>query len=393
MVFKDAMDRLRKRSSRSSQLPPAPDGTNLDAVQPPPGPPPAVAHERNQDHSFPGAWIRPVELPLVLPAHRYNLAAQGWTTVTLSGSPQGEQLRQATQSLFAAGKTFFDRDEEYKKGFVTKMGSEEGWNCIPGEKEFITIRSLEKVPSELVEAAATYWELAGSLLTEMLGGVAKSLELEPEALKRYSKPCSQLGGRTATMLRLFRYEGWEDKVVAEPHNDLGLLSLVMGNTPGLEVWNGLSQSFLPIEKTYPDLSATATVLVGRQLQRLTSGRYTPGGHLVRSYSRRIDQVPDGRQDRAPEKRYRFSIVFVLRGHYPLAIDAESLTSTVTGVPSMITDGMTMKELFVKIKHAHYNINTGIQDREEQKRKIREKGSVDPASSFRPCEPPEQPGIA
>ena len=52
-----------------------------------------------------------------------------------------------------------------------------------------------------------------------LSRVAESLGLPANALNVYSEPCSKLGmEKTATMLRLFRYEGFEKdepKTVAE----------------------------------------------------------------------------------------------------------------------------------------------------------------------------------
>jgi isopenicillin N synthase-like dioxygenase len=354
--LKSVLNRIRRKS-------------NAFDYEPPPGPPPS----KSRNVSGPPVhepFVHPVDLPLVQPHRSYNLAAQGWTTLSLEPSKDARaaKLQDATKNLFAAAETFFDREEEYKKQFISnKMGSEEGWNSIPGEKEFYTIRSTQLLPSELQAAADTYWSVAGDLLQDMLGRIAESVELKPEALTRLSSGCIRLGEeQTATMLRVFRYEGWEDKVVAEPHADLGLLSMVAGRSPGLEVWNAMSKSYHPIEKDAADLSGMASLLAGRQLQRLTNGVYAPGGHLVRSYP----ALTTDNGEAEGKKRYRFSIVFVLRAHYPVVLDKKSFTSKITGEPAMIEDGMTCKELFMKIKGAHYNINTGIQDREEQKKRLK-----------------------
>ncbi|KAF2665287.1 hypothetical protein BT63DRAFT_359529, partial [Microthyrium microscopicum] len=317
--------------------------------------------------SVPHPPIHPVNLPLVLPHHRYNLAAQGWTTVTLSPQPvvdsqRAADLQSAIAALFAAARVFFDREPEYKARFSTPELSEEGYSAIPGEKEFFTLRSSTHLPDELAEPAARYWALAGELLVDMLDGVSASVDIQPDALRNLAQPCATLSTeRTATMLRMFRYEGWEDKIVAEPHCDLGLLSLVVGDAPGLEVWNGLENAFYPVERTYGRLDDKMTVLGGRQLQRLTNGLYAPGGHLVRSY-------PQGKSEE--KKRYRHSIVFVLRAHYPVVIQTKALESEITGSQQLIPDGMTARELFLAIKGAHYNINAGMKDREEQKRRMR-----------------------
>jgi isopenicillin N synthase-like dioxygenase len=351
-----------------------------DYYEPPPGPPPS---------RFVPSPLHPVNLPLVLPQHRYNLAVQGWTTVTLSGAdPAAAEMSKCINELFAASKHFFSLPESYKSKFQTGDGSEEGWSSIPGEKEFITLRRLDKVPDGLRDAAVNAWSrIFGGLLDQTLARVEESLELEPSSLTRFAEPCANLDhSKRATMLRLFRYEGWEDKVVAEPHNDLGLLSLVAGDSPGLEVWNSQNRSFFPIEKLYEPTGTAATLLAGRQLQRLTNGRYVPGCHLVRSYPqphRGTVSATASATDEVEEPRYRYSIVFVLRAHSPVIINTDNLTTRITGKHREPIKGATAHELFLKIKNAHYNINTGIQDREEQKRRIEEKKkqAIEPSATI------------
>jgi isopenicillin N synthase-like dioxygenase len=332
-----------------------------ETYEPPPGPPP----KRRKPP------LVEVPLPLVNPEHCYSFAVQGWTTLTLSApDPRGQELQRSLQALFAAATLFFDRPEEYKSRFATRHGSEEGWNRIPGEKEFITLRSLHRVPDELREPASDTWDRVGDVLNDLIVGVAKSLQLEPDALTRFCSPCIRLRDQqTATLMRLFRYEGWNDAVVAEPHNDLGLISFVAGNSPGLEVWTVTERSFFPIEKYYDDLSSQTTILSGRQLQRLTNGRYVPGGHLVRSYPR-SETLNGG-------NKYRYSVVFALRAHDDVVIDVDSLTSLITGENDMVTRGETAKDLFANIRDSHYNINTGMDAREQQKKRIEKLASKPP----------------
>jgi isopenicillin N synthase-like dioxygenase len=297
--------------------------------------------------------LKSVELPLILPKHRYNLADQGWSTVTFE---ENNEIYQSLQLLFAASKTFFDQPLEEKQKFLSKRGTEEGWSRIEGEKEFITIRQLSFTPDVLKEPASAVWLNVGKLLNEMLVVIAESLELPPNTFTVFSEPCTKLDNeRRGTMMRLFRYENHEPKVVAEPHNDLGLLSLVIGETPGLETWNKYTQSFFPIERSYS--GPAASVLVGRQLQRFSNNRYVPGGHLVRSY-------PDYK-----DRKYRFSIVFVLRAHWPVVIDTDKMTSRITGSHAKPIKGETALAFFSQIRKAHYNINSGLKERDKQKQKL------------------------
>jgi isopenicillin N synthase-like dioxygenase len=163
------------------------------------------------------------------------------------------------------------------------------------------------------------------------------------------------------MLRLFRYEGWDAKEVAEAHADLGLLSVVVGNVPGLEVWDGAE--WFQIEKEVEKTGMKgASLLVGRQLERLSNGRYPAGGHRVVSYGNPSAQS-------SSEKRYRFSIVFVLRAHEPIVINSSDLETAVTGRWSEPVQGSTAGDMYAKIREAHFNINISIDEREKQRQKV------------------------
>lgn len=72
------------------------------------------------------------------------------------------------------------------------------------------------------DAVAAFWADVGSLLRDqLLGRMAESLGLSSDALTDFVGPGAELGAeKTATMVRLFRYEGCntdvgEGRVVAE----------------------------------------------------------------------------------------------------------------------------------------------------------------------------------
>jgi isopenicillin N synthase-like dioxygenase len=161
--------------------------------------------------------LKPVEFPRILPEHRFALADQGWTKVTFHEPVDG--LQSASKALFRASKAFFDLPASRKENFRTRAGTEEGWNHVPGEKEFITLRSLETTPPDLRDAAEAYWKAAGNFLDELLERISESLGLPAASLAVYSKPCASMKlHKTATMLRLFRYESTaadETSIVAE----------------------------------------------------------------------------------------------------------------------------------------------------------------------------------
>jgi len=175
------------------------------------------SHQKSEDPYLPP--LRPVTFPKVLPIHQSTLAEQGWTTVTYDST---DTLHNASDALLHASKAFFAQPATYKQSFKVPDDSgdgSDGWSRVEGEKELLTLRSINSVPPELKDAVAAYWTLAGGLLNETLGRVAESLGLPADSLTVYSSPSKEMGSlRTATMLRLFRYEGFEgtqSKVVAE----------------------------------------------------------------------------------------------------------------------------------------------------------------------------------
>ena len=345
--------------------------------------------------------LKPVVLPRICPPDQLTLAYQGWTKITYDSV---DALQIASDALFLASRKFFDLPAPEKRKFRTRAGTEEGWSRVEGEKEFISIRTLSNTPLELREAVSKFWAEAGTLLNSIVSGIETSLELPPGSLSVFSKPCMELSDeKIATMLRLFRYESFEGeapRIVAEgmlclilnksnvsrcispsfafsaesvssvtlttsstvAHRDLGMLSLVIGDSPGLEVWDRQRRQWFPLERNYP--SPAASLFVGRQLERLTNGCYYSGGHLVNSY-------PDvGNSNSSnPSKRYRHSIVFVLRAHSPVPIKTDDLETSVTGKFAKPLQNITADDLFKTIRSTHFNINAGVEERDGQKRKL------------------------
>ncbi|ESZ98499.1 hypothetical protein SBOR_1161 [Sclerotinia borealis F-4128] len=321
--------------------------------------------------------LRPVKFPLILPAHAPHLSNQGWSTLTFSPT---DPIHISSQKLLQASRSFFDLPLEYKTRFLTGKGTEEGWNCVEGEKEFITLRELNSTPPELLDATKEFWEITGDVLNKILGEVASSLGMRKESLTQYSEPCSKLlGERTASMIRLFRYEmdGVGNKVVCEPHRDLGLLSLSISDVPGLEVFDKDFKRSFPIERSYEGRAA-GTVLVGRELEFLSNGRYLAGGHSVHMHPETVTRnEPDGEENgnerQMPAgKHYRYSIVFVLRGHEELAIDTDKLRTSITGRWKKPMRSLKMGNLYRRFMSKHVNINAEIEERQEQRERLHEK---------------------
>jgi hypothetical protein len=329
-------------------------------------------------------------VPLVLPEHQDALLQLGWTTITFpddasksqsqniadNAPPPGPHpLQAAYLDLFAASQAFFNLPNSEKQHWKHRLGSEEGWSKIPGEKEFITLRSLAYCPEILRAPAQRYWELVGRHCSSTLGRMSTALGLpdgENEGLRQFVGPCTEMPreeeDKTATMLRLFRYEGWEEKVVAEAHADLGLISVVVGYTPGLEVWDG--DGWFDVEREVERKGGKgATMLIGRQLERLANRRLKAGGHRVVAYGR--PQVSSPTAGASDAKNYRHSIVFVLRAHESTLIDSGTLETPITGKWAQPMKGVTAGALYEMIRNQCFNINVDQEERDAQKRKLAE----------------------
>jgi hypothetical protein len=145
---------------------------------------------------------------------------------------------------------------------------------------------------------------------------------------------------------------------------------VIGETPGLEVWNKYSRQYFAVERSYEQ--PAATVLAGRELEFLTNGRYVAGGHIVNSYpDLPVPSLNSGSEGLESPDRSRYSIVFVLRAHSTVEVNTDILTNSFTGPFPNPLKGLTAKDLFMEINRRHFNINTHQQEREEQRRKLAE----------------------
>jgi isopenicillin N synthase-like dioxygenase len=148
------------------------------------------------------------------------------------------------------------------------------------------------------------------------------------------------------------------------HCDLGLLSLVVSDVPGLCVRSRSTGAWYNAERDFTCVGPNAaTLLTGREMEHLTNGRYRPGLHSV------VAPPPYG-----PDvvQKYRHSLVFILRAHRDVKIDYSALTSRITGPhPPDRVNGETAGQLFERIRRAHFNVNTTHEERLEQKRKLAE----------------------
>ncbi len=300
------------------------------------------------------------------------LAEEGYLPLALADHPG---MVEAYTNLFAQSHKYFDlpTESDQKTRYKAVSGasaSEEGYSKIPEEKSILTTRTSTRCPEILHDQLKTAWDLTGTFMQSTITAIATTLHLDPNVLSPLVTPCATLTPtKTPTQLRIFRYDrplGPDATVNAQKHKDLGLLSLVIGHSPGLQVLDSTTVAWISIEEapafppgaTTRSNGLTATLLGGETLAFLSRNNYKAVVHRVVCAPASVANDP-----------YRFSIVFTLRPAVaPLYTkDFESdLTGEFEAQERM--EGQSSGVLFKKISESHWNINAA---REVRERQIRE----------------------
>ena len=364
--------------------------TNLNEQSyyaPPPGPPPGIP--------------KLVDFPFLSSEQLQMLHSQGFSRVYL---PSDNALLKAATALFSTSCAFFDRPFEEKPKFhrsnllsdssvdgsnTKRKSSERGWSRVEGEKEMLTIRTTQLCPPEVTGNARNLWQECGNFMQAIVRAIEASLGLDSGAFDDVVReecvlPVNEIH---ETLLRMFRYERTSDsRIVSEKHRDIGFLSLVIGSSPGLELWDStIAQNdpltgvvkmgnWVPIEEDGNETKRigglTFTLLVGETLTALSNGLYKPGIH-------RVSVPPADLSAPSNDAKYRYSIVFALRPHRRGTIYTPSLTTAITGPfswPSMDENGVipTVKcvDLFNMISNRHWSVNDPAEEREAARKRIR-----------------------
>ena len=322
--------------------------------------------------------------PLLAPTDIERLCSQGHLSLRLP-----DLWTARFGELFGEADNFFALPDETKSAAFPCRHSdtEQGYTRIPDEKEYLTIRYATStgesshsaaqvgLPSASAEAAAIektiaeVWRDAAHLLHRILADVSNFLGIAPKAWdgvvldSLHLPPRSELA--TPTLLRVFRYEPAAGG--ADPHRDLGLLTLCVCRGRGLEVLE-----FEPAASTGGNLSSASpggskdvaeggsshaaadqnqlvpvwrdagefTVLTGDTLRILSGNRIQAAPHRV-----------------VPTDEGRNSIVFALRATTRNPIDLAALGGQGT---------LDSLDFWKKIKSRRFNVNAQKEVRERQR---------------------------
>lgn len=288
------------------------------------------------------------------------LATEGFLPLALADH---ETLLKAYSHLFAKAAEFFELGEDSTEKTDSK---------IPGEKCIMTIKTSSRCPNMIHEQVKNAWGFTGGFMNSIIKAIARTLDLEADVFSTFVEPCISLPQEkcTPTLLRMFRYDrpqGQHPTVNAHRHKDLGLLSLVVGHSPGLHVLQSTTNDWISIEEDialppgskFRSGGFTATLLGGETLALLSRGRYKAGEHGVVCAPLESD-------------RYRFSIVYTLR----LAVAPVFTKNFESGIVGRFSlgeqiDGVSSADIFEKIKKSKWNVNIKPEIRKEQMERQRQ----------------------
>lgn len=219
--------------------------------------------------------------PYLSPTALHTLLRQGWLPLTPATLPT--PLLTSTTSLFNTLPTYFDLPTLDKTTlYPAKRGTEWGHYTIPSEKQFLTLRCTVHPSTELETHAASVWSSAASLLHRILCDIVRAdgvgADIWDDLLDGTLTLPRDEEAVSGTLLRMFQYE--PEGGFASEHTDLGLLTLCMGDKPGLECLD-MEASVSQGEMVWRGVDGPV-VLVGQTVRGLSEGRINAGVHRVRA---------------------------------------------------------------------------------------------------------------
>ena len=276
--------------------------------------------------------------PLLSPDQVRHLAFQGWLPLNLP-----DHLAQPLSHLSISASQFFDQSLDVKRNlYPAGGGTEKGYYRVQDEKEYLTYRHRVHADSELEQQACEVWQSTGNLLHRILCDLSRAGNYSTSAWTDLLDGSLQMPGDESRMddvvslMRLFRY--YPTGGFAAEHVDLGLLTLCIGDSKGLQV---LDRSQRPPQ--YIDTEGPV-IVVGDTLRALMRNQVRAGLH-------RVVGNPEGRS----------SVVFALRPCLKHPIDLAAFGGT--GV-------VETAELYHGIRDKKYNINAtkDVRDRQREAQK-------------------------
>jgi len=191
-------------------------------------------------------------------------------------------------NLYASAKVFFSADENFKKNNFPEREVETGYKlskdkeCVHYKKGYSTGLDVSKDFAIKLEA---YFAEASRISHIIFDAVVKGLGGDVDMARKILPDTTS--ATSPSVARVFSYfEAPIHTVTCAPHQDLGLLSIIPANFPGLEVYSICGNCGVGWENTDKAMDQTdIIVLSGETLNEYTNGGLLAGLHRVVSHEK------------------------------------------------------------------------------------------------------------
>ncbi len=192
------------------------------------------------------------------------------------------------ENSFQAMRSFFALPYERKQQRFCPLHEEQGYRHLGFKESYVYCGG--PLPSELRPVLPLVQRLHQVALSH-LSQIEQQLQLQASALTQLAEREWSEETRCTSVLRLLKYDPQQQQLPCDPHEDLGLLSIVLKSTsPALEVLDTSSFAWSNVEHGLSD--SEVIFLVGASLARLTQTG-TPGASKLDAC---VHRVVDGSQN-------------------------------------------------------------------------------------------------
>jgi len=187
---------------------------------------------------------------------------------------------------YSSSKSFFSLDESYKSIHFPEKDTETGYKSLK-EREYAFFRKgylpdnkNNDAAKDLASKFEAYYNEACKVSVVVFNAIVKALGGNIEQATNIL-PLSESDIST-NVVRAFNYfEAPAHTVTCVAHLDVGLLSLVPANCPGLQVYSMCGSCGMGWESTYKGMDPTDIIVIcGQTLTEFSNGAIPPGLHRV-----------------------------------------------------------------------------------------------------------------
>lgn len=239
----------------------------------------------------------PAQLPTIAAKISAALKATGFMYVENHGIPAAtiKQLRQAQRDFFAQAPEIkqqvainTDNRGYLGQGEARMHGAKKHdqkevffWGAELAEDHPDRVNGLPlcganqwpSQPADFTEAVQSYAGEIARLGNLLLKAIALALEIDEDFFaKHYQSPMTR-----GQLIRYPPTQGGQDDFGVAPHTDFGCITLLLQETPGLEVLDK-NDEWIPA----PPIDGTLVINIGDLLERWTDGRLPSTRHRVRN---------------------------------------------------------------------------------------------------------------